>query len=421
MQRGRQGKTTHSEVAAIPIISPEEITSPNSEPGSEHDFSSSTLNPLIQALDRGRPGSSHRSRTRAHAAVTHLLRSEPQATSEYRKVHFSPLAPDPYNDEPDGHPIVLVPNSSDPDLAGRVNPDPSNHASPPPPPRLLFSQSPPHSLERTQGYRTSAVDSDVERDPGGTDAFGPPITVSTQSKPSNDNEDVVSGGLKLSDVNNLEGREEAENVHQNRSGAGSRIGSQDPAEAPPGNVQDCISPRGVNPHSDTNARVPDMQHGDGVQQPPTENQPAGLPDRVEHTKPLISSFDRLSANTHRVESEARSTLQAEAEEGEKDTEVIGTSKEVTNSSGPLHSTSSLPLGRMLSLLDEAGPSRSLGGIGRTITRRPRRPITGRRLGKSFQPPAEAESGWQSEGTFNVSARSEAGVSKSDDLGYFAGL
>jgi len=78
---------------------------------------------------------------------------------------------------------------------------------------------------------------------------------------------------------------------------------------------------------------------------------------------------------------------------------------------------------MLSLLDEAGPSRSLGGFGRTITRRPRRPIARRGFGKLFQTqsPAEVESGWQSEGTSNVNARPEAGVSKSDDLSYFAGL
>jgi len=77
----------------------------------------------------------------------------------------------------------------------------------------------------------------------------------------------------------------------------------------------------------------------------------------------------------------------------------------------------------LSLLDEAGPPRSVGGFGRAITRRPRRPAGGSRFGKLIQtqPPAEVESGWQSEGTSNVNVRSGAGASKSDDLSFFAGL
>jgi len=132
----------------------------------------------------------------------------------------------------------------------------------------------------------------------------------------------------------------------------------------------------------------------------------------------MSSFDRLTVNARRVEVEARSKLQAEVEGDEEDTP-----SGMSNPSGPPHSTSLPPLGRMLSLLDETGPSRSLGGFGRTITRRSRRPVAGRRSVKLFQtqPPAEVESGWQSEGTSNVNARSGAGVSKSDDLSYFAGL
>jgi hypothetical protein len=138
----------------------------------------------------------------------------------------------------------------------------------------------------------------------------------------------------------------------------------------------------------------------------------------------MSSFDRLAVDARRVESGARSQLQAEVEGDEEDAELVDTSKGVTNSNGPPHSTSFPPLGRMLSLLDEAGPSRSLGGFGRTITIRSRRPISGRRFSKGFQtqPVAEVERGWQSEGTSsNVNARSGAGASKSDDLTYFAGL
>lgn len=407
----------------MPMISAEEITSPNSEPGSEHGFGSSTPNPVIHPSDLDRLEPSHRGRaTAGAAAVTYPLRSEHRANSDSRKVRFSsPLAPDP-DDEPDGHPIILVPNSSDPNLANRVNPDPSNHApktSSPPPlpsPRLLFVQSHPHFLEQTLGHRTSTVDSDVERDPGETDAFVPPITVSTQPKTSDD----------IGKVKDLEGLEEAENVDQNQPGANSRFSSQDPVETPVGNVQDCIGPQGVYPNDIENVLESDMQQGDGVRQSPTTIQPADSPDRVGGSKqvePLMSSFDRLTVNARRVESEARSKLQAEVEGDEGDTEAIGTPKEVTNSSGPSRLTSFPPLGRLLSLLDEAGPSRSLGEPGRTITRRPRRPIAGRRFSKRFQtqPPAEVENGWQSEGTSNVNARSGAGASKSDDLNYFAGL
>ena len=437
LHRGPPGEKAQPEVAAIPIISAEEVTSPHSELGSEHEFGSSALNPVVRASDRDRqdPGSAGAS----GAAVTHPSRSQPQEIPDSRKVHFSsPLATDADDHEPDVHPIILVPNSSDPNLASRVSPEPSNRVShhslphPLPSPHLLFVQSHPHSFDRTQGHRVSAADSDVERDPGETDAFGPPITVSTESKTCDDKGNVASGGLKLSDVKDWEGLE-AENVDQNQSGAGSRFSSQDPAETLLGNVQHCISPQGVRPHStniidDWN---PDMrEEDDGVvrQSPPAANQPLDLPDGVEDSKPmkpLMSSFDRLTVNVRRVESEARSKLQAEVEGDEGDAEVVDTSKGVTNSNGPPHSTSFPPLGRMLSLLDEAGPSRSLGGFGRTITRRPRRPISGRRFSKGFQtqPAAEVESGWQSEGpSSNVNARrSGAGVSKSDDLSYFAGL
>jgi hypothetical protein len=414
------------------MISAEEITSPNSEPGSEHGFGSSTLDPVIRQSNRDRPEPSRRGRVKAGgSAVTHPFGSEPQANFDCRKVRFSsPLVPDPDN-EPDDHPIILVPNSSDPNLASRVSPNPSNHASPKPPPpppplpRLLFVQSHPHSLERMLGYRTSAVDSDVERDPGGTDAFVPPITVSTQPRTSDDNGNVVSGGLKLNDVKNLKGLEGAENVDQNQTEADSRFGSQDPDETPVGNVQDCIGPQEAHPNNTKNVWEPDMQQGNGVRQFPAVIQPADHPDRVENPKrvePLMSSFDRLTVNTRRVEPEARSKLQSEVEGDEEDTEVIGTPKEAIISNGPPRFTTSPPLGRILSLLDEVGPSRSLGGFGRAITRRPRRPIAGRRFSKLFQtqPPAEVESGWQSEGTSNVNARTEAGV-KSDDLSYFAGL
>lgn len=414
------------------MISAEEITSPNSEPKSEREFGSSTLDPVIHPSTRGRPEPSHRGRTRAGgAAVMYPLRSELQANSDSRKVRFSsPLIPDP-NNEPDDPPIILVPNSSDPNLANPVDPDPSNHAfqtsSPPlPSPRLPCLPSHPHSLVRKGGHRTPAVDSDLDYDPEDRDAFVPPITVSTRSKTSDDSECVVSDGLRLDDVKNLEGLEEAENVDQNQPEVDSRFGSQDPAETPVGNVQDCIVPQEVHPSNTRNVWEPNIWQGDGVRQSPPAIHPADLPDRVGNLKqvePLMSSFDRLTVNIRRVELEARSKLQAEVEGDEEATGVIGTPKEVSNLSGPPRFTSFPPLGRMLSLLDETGPSRSLGGFGRAITRRPRRPIAGRRFSKLFQTqsPPEVESGWQSEGASNVSARPEVGVSKSDDLSYFAGL
>jgi hypothetical protein len=431
VQRGPSGQQTHPEVAAIPIISAEEITSPNSEPGSDREFGSSILNPVIQASTRGRPDPSGRGRARASgAAVTDISRPEPQATNAgSRKVRFSsPLASDPDEDEPDGRPIILVPNSSDPNLASRVSPDPSNHVSqspsppPLPSPRLLFVQSHPHSVERTLGHRTSGVDNDLEPEPGETDALVPPITVSALPNTFKNNGDIVSAGLKLDDVKGLKRREEAENVDQDQFGAGSLFRSQDPAETLLGNVQDCIGPLGVHhPHSTTILWDPDMQQGGGVRQSPA---PTGPPDKVENSKPLISSFDRLTVNARRVESEGRSKLQAEVEGNEEHNDAIGTSKEVSDLSGPPpHPIPFLPLGRVLSLLDETGPSRSLGGLGRAITRKPRRPITRSRSNKLFrtQPPAEVENGWQSEGTFNVNARSGPGASKSDDLSFFAGL
>ena len=427
MRRGTPGQKSYPEVAAKPIISTEEITSPNSEPESEHQFGSSTLNPVTHPSNRDRPEPSHSGRARVgRAAVTYPLRPEPRTNSDSRKVRFSsPLVPDP-NHEPDGHPIILVPNSSDPNLASRVNPDPSNHdfqtSSPPPPPspRLLFVQSHPHSLERTLDYRTSAVDSDMERDPGETDAFVAPITVSTQPRAFDVSGNVVSDGLRLNDVKNLEGLEEAENVDQNQFEAD----SQDPAETPVGNVHDCIGPQEVHPNDSKNVWGPDVQQSDGVRQSPSTIQPAPLPDGVKHSKmqvePLMSSFDRLTVDARRVESEARSKLQAEVEGDEEDTEVIGTPNGVINSSGPPRFAPFPPIGKMLSLLDVAEPSRSLGGFGRAITRKPRRPIAGKRF--QTQPPTEVESGWQSEGTTsNVNARSGAGVSKSDDLSYFAGF
>jgi len=70
--------------------------------------------------------------------------------------------------------------------------------------------------------------------------FVPPITVSTQPRTFDDSGNVASGGLRLKDVKNLEGLEEAENVDQHQSQAGSRFGSQDPAETAVGNVQDSI-------------------------------------------------------------------------------------------------------------------------------------------------------------------------------------
>lgn len=435
MQRGVPGQQTHPEVAAIPIISAEEITSPNSEPGSEHEFGSSTLNPAIQASNRNLFAPNHRGRARASgAAVTVPSHPESQANLDGRKVRFSsPLAPDPEDDASGDHLVILVPNSSDPNLARRVNPDPNNHiqqspSSPPPfpSPRLLFVQSHPRSLERTLGYRAPAADSDVEREPGVADALGPPITVSTQPRTSDDNGDVVSGGLRLNNGNNLKGREEVENVDQHQFGAGPPLDSQDPAETPRGNVQDCIGLQGVRPHSTTNVYESDTRQVDGVRHTPAASQPADVPVRVENPKPmepLESSFDCLINNVHRVESEARSKLQAEVEGDEEDNEGVGASKEVTDSNGPSHSTPFPPLGRMLSLLDDAGPPRWAGGFGRAITRRPRRPIGGSRFGKLFQtqPLVAVESGWQSEGSSNVNARPGAGLSKSDDLSFFAGL
>lgn len=439
MHRGPPGKKAHPEVAAIPIISAEEVTSPNSQ-ASEPEAGSSTLNLVVQASDLGRqdPGHRHNARTRmSGAAVTCRLGSELQANLDSRKDRFSSPRPatDPDNHEPDLHPIVLVPDSSDPNLANRANADPNNRTcqSPSPPPlpspRLLFVRSRPCSLGPTQEYGTSAVDSDVQRDPGGTNAFGPPITVSTQLWTSDNNGDVDPGGLKLNDVMNLEGRREAENVDQNRSGAGSRIGSQDPAETSLlGNVQDCIGHSGVNPHNAAIVWESNTREGDdGIRQSPAANLSTDLPDRVQDLKPmkpLMSSFDRLTVDARRVESAgARSKLQAEVEGDEEHTGVVGASKGKTNTSGPPHSTSFPPLGRMLSLLDEAGPSRSLGGLGKAITRRPRRPIARRGFSKAFQtqPDVEVENGWESEGPLNVNARSGAGVSKSDDLSYFAGL
>ena len=435
MQRGVPGQQTHPEVAVIPIISAEEITSPNSEPGSEHEYGSSALNPAIQASNRNLPTPSHRDRARASgAAVTVSSHPVPQANLDGRKVRFSsPLAPDPEDDASDDHPVILVPNSSDPNLARRVNPDPNNHipqspSSPPPfpSPRLLFVQSHPRSLERPLGYRAPVVDSDVEGEHGVADALGPPITVSTQPRTADDNGNVVSGGLRLNNGKNLKGREEAENVDQHQFGAGPPLGSQDSAETPRGNVQDCIELQGVRPHSIANVCESDTRQMDGVRHSSAASQPADFPDRVENPKPmepLKSSFDFLINNAHRVESEARIKLQAEVEGDEEDNEVVGASKEVTDSNGPPHSTSFPPLGRMLSLLDETEPPRWVGGFGRAVTRRPRRPIGGNRFSKLFQtqPPPEVESGWKSEGTSNVNVRPGDGASKSDDLSFFAGL
>jgi len=411
-------------------MSAEEITSPTSEPGSEHKFGPSTLNPVIQATNHSIPAPSHRGRARSSAAVTDPSHSELQAHLDCRKVRFSsPLVPDPEHDMPDDNLVILVPNSSDPNLASRGDPEPSNHVpqspSPPPPfpsPRLIFIRSHPHSLERTLGYRVSAVDSDVEDEPGKRDAFVPPITVSTQPKTIDDNVDVVSGGLEVNDGKRLERREEAENVDQYQFRANSSLGSQDPAETSRGNVQDYIEPQGAHPNGTTNVSESDMLHGVGIRQSPTASQPAHVPEKVETLKPMKSPkpcFDRPS----RAESEARSKLQSEVEGDEEDHEAVDASKAMTNPNEPPHSTLFPPLGRMLSLLDEAGPPRSVGGFGRAITRRPRRPTGGHKFSKLIQtqPLAEVESGWQSEVTSNVNARSGAGASKSDDLGFFAGV
>jgi len=265
----------------------------------------------------------------------------------------------------------------------------------------------------------SAVDRDVEREPGEVDAFVPPITVSTQSKTIDANGDVASGSLRVNDGKSLE-RGEAENVDQHQFGVDSPLGSQDPAETPRGNAQDCIEHQGAHPMI---ILEPDMQHGESVRQPPAASQPAEVPERVENTKPMKSPqlfSDRLTIDARRVNSGPRSRLQAEVEGDEEDNEVIDVPRDVSDSNGPplFH-----PLGRMLSLLDEAGPPRSAGGLGRTLTRRPRRPIGRRRSSKLIQtqPPAEVESGWQSEGTSNVNPRSGTRITKSDDLSFFAGL
>ena len=432
MQRGLPGEQTHPEVAAIPIISAEEITSPTSEPGSEYGFGLNVLNPATRPSNCGVPAPSHRGRARASgSAVTNPSHPDPQANLDNRKVRFSsPLAPDPEDNMPDNHPVILVPNSSDPNLASRVSPNPSNHvrqSSPSPPPfpspHLLFTKSHPRSLARTLGYRASVADSDVEGEPREADAFVPPITVSTQPRTAGVNGDVASGGSRLKDGKSLKGREEAENVDQ--PGVDSPLCSQVPAETPRGNVQDCIEAQGAHPHSINNLWEPDARKNDGVRQSPVASLPADVPDRIENSKPmehLKSYSDGLANNPFRVESEARSKLQAEVEGYEEGSEVIGTSKEVTDPSGPPHSTPFPPLGRMLSLLDGTGPSRSVDGFGRAITRRPRWPIRGRRFNVfQTQPSAEVESGWQSEGTSNVDARPRVGASKSDDLSFFAGL
>jgi len=434
LRRGPPGQPTHPEVAAIPITSTEEITSPHSEPGPGHIFGSSTLNPAIQASNREPQPSSHGGRARASgAAVMDPTRPEPQANLNDRKVRFSsPLDPDREDETPDCNPVILVPNSSDPNLANRASPDPSNHApqsSSPPPfpfPRLLFVQSHPRSEEHALRYRVPAIDSDMEREPGKPDSLVPPITVSTQPRTADDNREVVSGGLKLNGGKNLEGREEAENVDQHQPGADTPFGSQGPAETLRGNAHHYIGLQGVHPHNPTNVLVSDVRQGESLRRSPVASQPIGAPDRVDNSKsmkPLKSHFDRLTNNSPRVEPEARSKLQAEAEGDEEEKEATGTSKEVTDSNGPPHSTPFPPLGRMLSLLDGAGPSRSADGFGKLITRRPRRSTGGNRIRKVFQTqsPTEVANGWQSEGARNVDARPGAGFSKSDDFSFFAGL
>ena len=363
--------------------------------------------------------------------MTNPSRSESQKNSYSRKVRFSSLlAPDPEGDKPDDQPVVLVPNSSDPNLSRHVSPDPSNHvpqsfSSPPPfpPPHLLFVQSHPHSIERTLGDRVPPVESDVEREPREGDALVPPITVSTRSKTTDDNGEVVPGGLGLNDGKKPKGREETENVDQHQFGANSPFGSQRPSEPPRGNVQDRIERHGVQPHLITSVWEPDMRQGEGARRSPAASQPAESPDRVEDSKPPESHSYRLASNVRQVESEVRSKLQAEVEGDEGDDEAIETSKEVTASSGPPHPAPFPQLGRILSTLGESGPPRSVDGFGRVITRRPRRPNGANKFRKLFQtqPPVEVESGWKSAGTSNVDVRPGAGASKSDDLSFFAGL
>ena len=274
------------------------------------------------------------------------------------------------------------------------------------------------------GFPVYAVDSDVEREPREADHFVSPITVSTQPRTADDKGDVVSGCLRVNNGKNLERREEAENVDQIR--ADSRLGSQDPAETPRGNVQDCIVPQGEHPNGATNVLEPNMQHGEGVRQSLVATRPADVSGRVENLKPIKSPgpyLDLLTSDARRVESEARSKLQAEAEGDEGYNEVIDTPDTATDSNGLPRSTLFPPLGRMLSLLDGVGPPRSVGVFGKAITRRPRRPIGGRRSSKLIQtqPPVEVESEWHSEGTSNVNARPGAGASKSDDLSFFVGV
>ena len=364
--------------------------------------------------------------------MTNPSRPESQKNFYSRNVRFSsPLAPDPEDDQPDDQPVVLVPNSSDPNLARHVSPDPSNHvsqslSSPPPfpPPHSPFVQSHPRSIERTLGDRVPPVESDVEREPREGDALVPPITVSTRSKATDDNGEVVPGGLGSSGGKKLKGREEAENVDQHHPGADSPFGSQHPSEPLRRNVQDRIERQVVQPHSFiTSVWEPDMRQGEGARRSPAASQPADPADRVEDSKPLESHSYRSENNVRGVESEVRSKLQAEVEGDEGDSEPIDTSKEVPASSGPPRPAPSPHLGRMLSTLGESGPPRSVDGFGRVITRRPRRPNGGNKFRKLFQtqPPVEVESGWKSAGTSNVDVRSGAGASKSDDLSFFAGL
>lgn len=332
---------------------------------------------------------------------------------------------------PGDHLVILVPNSSDPNLASRVNPDPSNRvsqpSSPPPPfpsPRSLFVQSHPPSLERTLGYPVSTVDSDVEREPEEADGFVSPITVSTQPRTADDKGDEVSGGLKVNDGKNLERWEEADNVDQIRADA--LLGSQDPAETPRRNVRDCIEPQGAYPSGTTSAWESDMRHGEGVRRSPATNQPTNVPERVEDSKPMESPKSHLDLRTNNargVESEARSKLQAEAEGDEEGNEAIDTPKAAADSNGPPRPTLFPPLGKMLSFLDEVRPPHSVGVFGGAVTRRPRRPIGRSRSSKLIQtqPSAEVENEWQSEGTSNVNSRTGTRASNSDDLSFFAGL
>ena len=417
----------------MPIISAEEITSPNSEPGSEHETRSNTPNPAIRAYNHD-PALSYRGRARASGvAVMDPSRAEPQADSSGRRIRFSPpLAPDPECDIPDDHPVILVPNSSDPNLASRVSPDPNSRVfqsspSPPPspPPHLLFVQSHPRFSEGTLGYRVSAVDSDVEREPRGPDALVPPITVSTLSKTADDNGKVVPGNSRLNCGKKLKGREEAENVHQHQLGAGSPLGFQDSSGPLRGNVQDRIERQEVGPNTTMGVWEADMWQGGGARHSPAAG--ADIPDRVGDLKPptpLKPCFDHLTNSARRVESEARSRLQVEVEGEEGDDQVNGTSKEVTvSTNGPPRPAPFPPLGQMLTPLGKSGPSRPGDGFRSAITRRPRRPNGGNRFRKPFQsqPPIEVESGWQNVGTSNVDVRPGGGASKSDDLSFFAGL